>query len=128
MASILRARDEAPLNGSYPDLTQAPPAWEGTTRPSTHKEERSMSSTKLKRTLALALAGGSLAIGVPAALAASGGGDAAPAPAPASSFIQDEGEQARPDREDCPEKDGRNGGEGEGSSAEQGDSTAEPSV
>jgi len=83
-----------------------------------------MSSTKLKRTLALTLAGGSLAIGVPAALAASGGGDAAPA----SSFIQDEGEQARPDREDCPEKDGRDGGERDGGSAQQGDSTPEPSV
>src|SRR5215204_2955439 len=56
----------------------------GRAQPSTRQEERSMSSTKLKRTLALTLAGGSLAIGVPAALAASGGGDAAPAPAPAS--------------------------------------------
>ncbi len=81
-----------------------------------------MSTTKLKRTLALALAGGSLAIGVPAALAASGGGDAAPS-APASSFIQDEGQQDRPDREDCPEKDGRSGGGGD-----QGASTPEPSV
>jgi hypothetical protein len=90
-----------------------------------------MSTKKLRQTLALALAGGSLAIGVPAALAATGGGDAAPS-APASSFIQDEGEQARPDREDCPEKDGRGGGanegEGQGGSAEQGGSTAEPSV
>ena len=84
-----------------------------------------MSTTKLRRTLALALAGGSLAIGVPAALAASGGDDDAPS-APASSFIQDEGQQSRPDREDCPEKDGR-GGDGDGS-AEQGGSTAEPSV
>jgi hypothetical protein len=81
-----------------------------------------MSSTKLKRTLALALAGGSLAIGVPAAIAASGGDDRAPA----STFIQDEGQQSRPDREDCPEKDGRSGG-GDGS-AEQGASTPEPSV
>ena len=83
-----------------------------------------MSSTKLRRTIALALAGGSLAIGVPAALAASGGGDAAPS-APASSFIQDEGQQARPDREDCPEKDGRGGG---GDDGDQGASTPEPSV
>ena len=67
-----------------------------------------MSSTKLKRTLALALAGGSLAIGVPAAIAASDGSD----PAPTSTFIQDEGQQARPDREDCPEKDGDRGGNG----------------
>jgi hypothetical protein len=87
-------------------------------------------STRLKRTLALALAGGSLAIGVPAALAASsGGGDAAPA-APTSTFIQDEQDQARPDREDCPEKDGAQGGgdEGQGSSADQGGSTQAPSV
>jgi hypothetical protein len=123
---MLGGRDEARINGAYQDLTNSPPAWGG--QPSTHKEERSMSSTKLRRSLALALAGGSLAIGVPAALAASGGGDAAPAPAPASSLIQDEGEQARPDREDCPEKDGRNGGEGDDSSAQQGGSTAEPSV
>jgi hypothetical protein len=70
-----------------------------------------MSSTTLKRSLALALAGGSLAIGVPAALAG-GGSEAggAATPAPASSYIQEEGEQQRPDREDCPERDGSRGG------------------
>jgi hypothetical protein len=86
-----------------------------------------MSSTKLKRTLALALAGGSLAIGVPAAIAASGG-DGGDDRAPASTFIQDEGQQSRPDREDCPEKDGRSGGGGDDGSAEQGAATPEPSV
>jgi hypothetical protein len=81
-----------------------------------------MSSTKLKRTLALVLAGGSLAIAVPAALAASdGGSDADPGRAPAT-LIQDEGQQQRPDREDCPEKDGRgegNGGESNESGADE---------
>jgi hypothetical protein len=82
-------------------------------------------SAKLKRTLALALAGGSLAIGVPAALAA-GGGDAGSAGGGAANqtapFVQDEGRQdrARPDRGDCPEKDG--GG------AQQESSTEAPSI
>jgi len=80
-------------------------------------------STKLKRTLALALAGGSLAIGVPAALAATGGDDAAPAPAPASTFIQDEQDRARPDRDDCPERDGAQRG-----AESQDSSTPAPSV
>ena len=75
-----------------------------------------MSSTKLRRTLALVLAGGSLAIGVPAALAGSGGdgSDADPGRAPAT-LIQQEGEQPRPDREDCPERDGNGNGNGGGS-------------
>jgi hypothetical protein len=68
-------------------------------------------TTKLKRTLALALAGGSLAIAVPAALGASGDGDAGQAPA--STLIQDQQDQGRPDREDCPEKHGAQGGPGE---------------
>ena len=78
-------------------------------------------TTKLKRILALTLAGGSLAIAVPAALAAGGDGDAAPAPA--STFIQDDGDRARPDREDCPEKDGA-----QGDSAQQGSATPDPAV
>jgi hypothetical protein len=86
----------------------------------------------LKRTLALALAGGSLAIGVPAALATAGGGeDASGTTAPSGpAFIQDDGQapQPRPDREDCPEKDG-SGGQGESGSADQGGSASEaPSV
>ena len=81
-------------------------------------------SAKLKRTLALALAGGSLAIGVPAALAAGGGDDGSAggdATGPSAPFIQDEGQQdrARPDRGDCPEKDG---------GAQQESSTEAPSI
>jgi hypothetical protein len=81
---------------------------------------------KLKRTLALALAGGSLAVGVPAALAA-GGGDAGATggSTAAPSFIQEDQQQpdrARPDRGDCPEKDGAqgNGGDQQGSSGDAG--------
>ena len=88
-------------------------------------------STKLRRTLALALAGGSLAIGVPAALAATGGDDAAPASstdAAPPAFVQDGQEQARPDREDCPERDGSGGGSGGGGSAEPGATTPEQSL
>ena len=87
-------------------------------------------SSKLKRTLALALAGGSLAIGVPAALATAGGDDASGTTTPSGpAFIQDDGQgrQQRPDREDCPEKDGS--GQGESGSAEQGGGATEaPSV
>ena len=71
----------------------------------------------VKTTIALALAGGSLAIGVPAAVAAGGGEDGAQS----APVIQDEGQQdrARPDRGDCPEKDG---------GAQQESSTEAPSV
>ena len=63
----------------------------------------------MKQFLALAAAGGALAIGVPAALAATDAPEnprntpvqsTTPTPAP---------DQQRPDREDCPEKDGRGG-------------------
>jgi hypothetical protein len=83
------------------------------------KEE---SVTKLKRTLALALAGGALAIGVPAALAAGGGDDNTTGTQPAGpAFIQEEGEQNRPDRGqggpgDCPEKNG----DGQGNAPDSG--------
>jgi hypothetical protein len=95
-----------------------------------------MMTPKLKRTLALALAGGSLAIGVPAALAATGGDDPAPASSPgAPAFIQDDQDgqgQARPDREDCPEKGGGGSGEGEqpggSSSDDAGAATEAPSL
>jgi hypothetical protein len=90
---------------------------------------------KLKRTLALALAGGSLAIGVPAALAAGGGDDAdAGSTSAPPAFIQEgqpQPDQARPDRDDCPEKDGPQGGGGEqqgGSSDDAGAATEAPSV
>ena len=81
--------------------------------------------TKLKRTLALALAGGALAIGVPVAFAAGGGdGNSAGTQPSGPAFIQDEGQQERPDRGpdgrgDCPEKDGngQGGGSDSGSSS-----------
>ncbi len=53
--------------------------------------------------LAIAAAGGALALGVPAALAATD----SPDPAPAAVTTQPVQQQDRPDREDCPEKDGR---------------------
>jgi hypothetical protein len=95
-----------------------------------------MMTPKLKRTLALALAGGSLAIGVPAALAAGGGEDPGTGSTSAPpSFIQDEQQQpdqARPDREDCPEKDGAQGSGGEqqggSSSDDAGAATEAPSL
>jgi hypothetical protein len=99
------------------------------------KEE---SVTKLKRIFALALTGGALAVGVPAALAAGGGGDDAGTTTQPSgpAFIQEEGEQNRPDRGqggpgDCPEKDGQGGsgesgsGSGSGYSAPDSGSTTE---
>ena len=82
--------------------------------------------TKLKRTLALVLAGGALAIGVPAALAAGGGHNATSSQPSGPAFIQDEGEQNRPDRGpggpgDCPEKDG----DGQGGSSESGSGSSD---
>ena len=70
----------------------------------------------MKKYLAIAAAGGALAIGVPAAFAATDAPESTtntpvqsttPTPAP---------DQQRPDREDCPEKDGRGGGSGDNSS------------
>jgi hypothetical protein len=75
----------------------------------------------MKKFLIIAAAGAALAAGVPAALAATGGAD----PAPATTFqpVQQEQEtpqaqpeQQRPDRGDCPEKDG-GGGESAGGAA-----------
>jgi hypothetical protein len=90
------------------------------------KRPKEESVTKLKRTLALALAGGALAIGVPAALAAGGGDNATSMQPSAPAFIQDEGEQNRPDRGqggpgDCPEKDG----DGQGGSSESGSGSSD---
>jgi hypothetical protein len=95
-----------------------------------------MMTPKLKRTLALALAGGSLAIGVPAALAAGGGDDAGAGSTNAPpAFIQEgqqQPDQARPDRGDCPEKDGARGSGGEqpggSSSDDAGAATEAPSL
>jgi hypothetical protein len=75
-------------------------------------------TTKLKRTLALVFAGGALAIGVPVAVAAGGSGDGTSNAPSTPSFIQNEdgqNDQNRPDRGDCPEKDG---GGSQGSSTE----------
>jgi hypothetical protein len=83
-------------------------------------------TTKLKRTLALALAGGSLAIAVPAALAAGGDGETGANQNAPSTFIQDEQQQQRPDREDCPEK-GGDGGEQQQQDSSAG-TTEAPSV
>jgi hypothetical protein len=125
---MLGARDEAPLNAAYADLTKGEPA-SARSPPSTR---RHCMTLKLKRTLALALAGGSLAIGVPAALAAGGGDDPGSTSTP-STFIQEEQqapENARPDRDDCPEKDGAQGGGGEqqGGSAADGAATETPAL
>jgi hypothetical protein len=109
---MLEARDEALINGPYPDLTER----ERASAVSTIHQEALM-TPKLKRTLALALAGGTLAIGVPAALAAGGGGDNGSGTAAPSTQIQDQQQQQRPDRDDCPEKGG--GGE-QGSSGDFG--------
>jgi hypothetical protein len=94
-----------------------------------------MMTPKLKRTLALALAGGTLAIGVPAALAAGGGDDAGAGSTSAPQTFIQEGQQqpdsARPDREDCPEKDGAQGNGGQqqgGSSDDAGSATEAPSL
>jgi hypothetical protein len=119
---MLGGPDEARINGAYPELTEPAAASAVST---IHQE--ALMTPKLKRTLALVLAGGSLAIGVPAALAA-GGGDAGTTGGTTSapSFIQDEQQQqpdqARPDRGDCPEKDGAQGGGGDqqGSSGDAG--------
>jgi hypothetical protein len=64
----------------------------------------------MKKYLALAAAGGALAIGVPAALAATD----APENTTRNVPVQDatptpDSQQQRPDREDCPEKDGSGG-------------------
>jgi hypothetical protein len=88
-------------------------------------------TTKFKQTLAVVLAGGALAIGVPAALAAGGGDDGASTQPSSPTFIQDEGgrngqapnDQNRPDRGDCPERDG-GGQDGGGSSESSGGETA----
>ena len=73
----------------------------------------------MKKYLAIAAAGGALAIGVPAAFAATDAPEnttntpvqsTTPTPAP---------DQQRPDREDCPEKDGRGGGNSSSTTANE---------
>ena len=63
----------------------------------------------MKKFLVIAAAAGTLALGVPAALAAT---DSADTPATTAQPVQSAEPQQRPDRDDCPEKDGRGGGEG----------------
>jgi hypothetical protein len=81
-------------------------------------------STKLRRAIVVLLAGGSLAVGVPAALAATGGNDtpAGGGGQTLEQFIQDQ--QGTPNRGDCPERDGSQGG----SSAPDASTDPAPSV
>ena len=70
----------------------------------------------MKKFLAIAAAGGALAIGVPAALAATDAPEnGTNTPVQNATPTPDSQQQQRPDREDCPEKDGR-GGSSENSS------------
>ena len=57
----------------------------------------------MKKYLAIAAAGGALAIGVPAAFAATDAPNTPNTPVQSATPTPD---QQRPDREDCPEKDG----------------------
>ena len=64
----------------------------------------------MKKFLVIAAAAGTLAFGVPAALAAT---DSADTPADLSAARAERGARSSSaDRDDCPEKDGRGGGEG----------------
>jgi hypothetical protein len=75
----------------------------------------------MKKFLAIAAAGGALAIGVPAALAATDAPDR-PSTTPvqnATPTPDSQQEQQRPDRGDCPEKDGRGGGNDNSSTANE---------
>ncbi len=63
----------------------------------------------MKKFLVIAAAAGALAFGVPAAIAATDSAETPPATT--AQPVQDQ-QQERPDREDCPEKDGRGSGEG----------------
>jgi hypothetical protein len=69
----------------------------------------------MKKFLAIAAAGGALAIGVPAALAATDAPENTPNTPVQSTTPTPSPDQQRPDREDCPFKDGR-GGNSENSS------------
>ena len=62
----------------------------------------------MKKYLALAAAGGALAIGVPAALAATDAPENSNTPVQNATPTPQQ-DQQRPDREDCPFKDGRGG-------------------
>ena len=64
----------------------------------------------MKKFLVIAAAAGALAVGVPAAIAATDSAETPPATT--AQPVQDSQQQERPNRDDCPEKDGRGGGEG----------------
>ena len=63
----------------------------------------------MKKFLAIAAAGGALAIGVPAALAATDAPENGTNTPVQNATPTPQQDQERPDREDCPEKDGRGG-------------------
>jgi hypothetical protein len=63
----------------------------------------------MKKFLAIAAAGGALAIGVPAALAATDAPENTTNTPVQNATPTPQQDQQRPDREDCPEKDGRGG-------------------
>jgi hypothetical protein len=63
----------------------------------------------MKKFLAIAAAGGALAIGVPAALAATDAPENTSNTPVQNATPTPQQDQPRPDREDCPEKDGRGG-------------------
>ena len=71
----------------------------------------------MKKYLAIAAAGGALAIGVPAAFAATDGPNTPNTPVQSTTPTPTP-DQQRPDREDCPEKDGRGNSDNSSSSAE----------
>ena len=71
----------------------------------------------MKKYLAIAAAGGALAIGVPAAFAATDAPETTTPNTPVQTATPTP-EQQRPDREDCPEKDGRGSSDNSSSSAE----------
>jgi hypothetical protein len=64
----------------------------------------------MKKYLAIAAAGGALAIGVPAAFAATDAPTTTPNVPVQDATPTPDSQQQRPDREDCPEKDGQGGG------------------
>jgi hypothetical protein len=63
----------------------------------------------MKKFLAIAAAGGALAIGVPAALAATDAPENTTNTPVQNATPTPQQDEQRPDREDCPEKDGRGG-------------------
>jgi hypothetical protein len=63
----------------------------------------------MKKFLAIAAAGGALAIGVPAALAATDAPENTTNTPVQNATPTPQQDQQRPDRADCPEKDGRGG-------------------